>query len=135
MPVDLYGGPTHKPCHLLFSGPTHRLCQVLFSWPMWAFTKAKVKLHMGFHVYTVYMLLNYVHFGHVYLCLVVAHQILKFVDMLMHGANDAQGVAPQVSPCLPPFPRPSPSAYKQPWSVCILCFFCFLLIFFCLACH
>ena len=60
MPVDLYGGPTHKPCHLLFSGPTHRLCQVLFSWPMWAFTKAKVKLHMGFHIYTVYMLLNYV---------------------------------------------------------------------------
>ena len=60
MPVDLYGGPTHKPCHLLFSGPTHRLCQVLFSWPMWAFTKAKVKLYMGFHVYTVYMLPNYV---------------------------------------------------------------------------
>jgi len=60
MPVDLYGGPTHKPCHLLVSGPTHRLCQVLFSWPMWAFMKAKVKLHMGFHVYTVYMLPNYV---------------------------------------------------------------------------
>jgi len=60
MPVDLYGGPTYKPCHLLFSGPTHRLCQVLFSWPMWAFTKAKVKLHMGFHIYTVYMLPNYV---------------------------------------------------------------------------
>ena len=64
MLVDLYGGPTHKPCHLLFSGPTHRLCQVLFSWPMWAFMKAKVKLHMGFHIYTVYMLPNYVSVWH-----------------------------------------------------------------------
>jgi len=46
--------------------PTYRLYQVLFSWPMWAFTKAKVKLHMGFHIYTVYMLPNYVIYAYVY---------------------------------------------------------------------
>ena len=63
---------------------TYRLCQVLFSWPMWAFMKAKVKLHMGFHVYTVYILLNYMaqcHFKFtIKTVLLLARQLVSELD-------------------------------------------------------